>query len=560
MEEILGALPAAPESPKAKRIEGLGDYLQKSGATDAREKCIYSGARGFLARTPVGQKMEMIGLAQEAVRSKDPISHYVLSWQQGEQPQPAQIEQAVDLFLDELGLTPHQVFYGLHVDTDNVHLHLMINRVHPDTFKVIKPNRGFDLEAAHRAIARIESIQGWRREENGRYRVQADGTVQRDHHADSVRSPADRRPAGSGPRRHASGAQSAERIAIEEGAPLIRAATNWAELHERLAAVGLRYQRKGSGALLWVGETAVKASRTGRDCSLLAVERRLGAYQPAPEGQTVAARLTEPDRPNSPRWREYHAARLAFYAEKQNETRMLRGRHALERQALQAMHRQQRETLYQSTPAGHWRGHGAELNVQRSLLAARQAAEQAVLRERHQQERAMLEAYWRARFLSYEAWLQAHGGSAGWPIELRPPRARLVATEAVAVVLQSHDIRAFVAIVYGRRVDYRRLSAPSGLPGFVDRGREIIIHAETDRETVRAALQLAAQKWGAFQVEGDPAYQRLCVQLAAEHDFKLGNPELQAELNAAHAELQSVRRPRDRCTGSTSGPVPGPTR
>ena len=39
----------------------------------------------------------------------------------------------------------------------------MVNRVHPITRKVIEINKGFDLEALHRAVARIEHVQGWRR-------------------------------------------------------------------------------------------------------------------------------------------------------------------------------------------------------------------------------------------------------------------------------------------------------------------------------------------------------------------------------------------------------------
>lgn len=35
---------------------------------------------------PKSQTAEMIALSQEAVRSKDTINHYVLSWREGEQP------------------------------------------------------------------------------------------------------------------------------------------------------------------------------------------------------------------------------------------------------------------------------------------------------------------------------------------------------------------------------------------------------------------------------------------------------------------------------------------
>ena len=156
--------------------------------------------------------------------------------------------------------------------------------------------------------------------------------------------------------------------------PAIRAATSWTDLHTRLAALGLRYQRKGSGAVLWVGDTAVKASQAGRDCSLLAVERRLGAYQPAPEGLRVAAR-PEPGGPELhalggiPRVREVHQRH------KRAATQARRDAQAAEREALRAAHRSQRMPLWRSVPPGGWRGRGAELNRQRSLLAARQAAE-----------------------------------------------------------------------------------------------------------------------------------------------------------------------------------------
>ncbi|MCB1797230.1 MAG: hypothetical protein KDJ70_22980, partial [Candidatus Competibacteraceae bacterium] len=66
-----------------------------------------------------------------------------------------------------------------------------------------------------------------------------------------------------------------------------------------------------------------------------------------------------------------------------------------------------------------------------------------------------------------------------------------------------------------------------------------IVQAEHDETAVRAALQLAAHKWGRFQVEGDAAYQALCVRLAAECGLPLGNPELQAAMRQARATQTS---------------------
>ena len=525
---------AAAGAAKAARIEGLADYAQRPMADARREKCIHGGARGFQSAARAAQKAEMLALAQASAHSRDPINHYVLSWQRGEQPTPAQVEDAVDLLLDELGLTDHQVLYGLHADTDNAHLHLMVNRVHPVTRKTVEINKGFDLEALHRAVARIERAQGWRREANGRYRVQADGTVER------VRAGGAPAPDGGA---DPEGPETGRRAA----APAIRAAASWADLHRRLAALGMRYARQGSGALVWVGETAVKASRVGRACSLGALERRLGPYQAAPAGLAVRARAPEADRPQTPRGAEYRTARGTDDAGRRAETRARRDAQTAEREALRAAHRSQRETLSHALPPGGWRGRGAELNARRSLLAARQAADWAALLERQRRERAL--ARWSEELPSDEDGSAAPAAGSG------QRRARLVAWIALDDTLQPRDIRAFVAVVYGRRVDYRRADDPDGPAGFADRGREIAVYADRDRDAVRAALQLAAQKWGRFRVEGDAGYRALCVELAAEGGFSLGDPDLQDALRRAKAESAARAAPRP-AADRRAGPSP----
>ncbi len=71
---------------KAARVRGLADYIAAPERAGSDEKCVYVGARGFLSTDLESQKAEMLALSQEAVRSKDTINHYVLSWREGEQP------------------------------------------------------------------------------------------------------------------------------------------------------------------------------------------------------------------------------------------------------------------------------------------------------------------------------------------------------------------------------------------------------------------------------------------------------------------------------------------
>ena len=67
----------------------------------------------------------------------------------------------------------------------------------------------------------------------------------------------------------------------------------------------------------------------------------------------------------------------------------------------------------------------------------------------------------------------------------------------------------------------------SVMVGFVDRGRNIVIGDWRDESVTLAALQLSAAKWGSFQVTGNDEYKALCVKLAAQHGFRIDNPEPQ---------------------------------
>jgi Relaxase/Mobilisation nuclease domain len=193
------------------------------------EKVTYTGALNFISDNPKVQAREMTALAQDAPRSKDPIAHYVMSWKEKEQPTTQQIDQAVEIFLEEMELTGHQTIYALHEDTSNAHLHLVINRVNPDTLKVIRPNNGFDIKAAHRAIAKIEHVQGWQREAKGCYRVAENGNIERSHKSEKKQPGQKARDF-----EQRTGEKSAQRIAIERAAQIIRDAQQWQQLHRQL--------------------------------------------------------------------------------------------------------------------------------------------------------------------------------------------------------------------------------------------------------------------------------------------------------------------------------------
>ena len=520
---------------KAVRVSRLTDYIREPERSNAQEKCIYAAARGFITDEPQSQTAEMVALSQEAVRSKDTINHYVLSWREGEQPTPEQIEQAVSIFLDELGVKDHQVIYGLHADTDNLHLHLVINRVHPETLKVVKINNGFDVEAAHKAIAKIENAQGWQRENNGRYQVLENGELGREFiDKNKPRQPAQ-------PKRdmeNRTGEKSAERIAIEDGAPIIKKAQSWEQLHRELAAAGMRYEKTGSGATLFVGDVGVKASSADRDASLGKVQKRLGAYQPPQQQRPqVAQRAPEPIMPDVPGWNSYITGRKAHYANKTAAKLAQDKRQEAERKQLAEQQKAYREELLK----GQWKGKGDVLNAMRSVVASEQAAEKIIMKERHQRERNQV----RQKYLPYpdlEEWQRRHNPELAEQWRHRASEPQRIEGDC-SEPPTPRDIRAYLGEIIGQEVHYTRKDKAGAGRGvsFVDKGKSISIYDWRNIDTTLAALQLSAQKWGSFEVIGNDEYKAMCVKLAAEHGFKISNSELQGSIQQERQRIQQER-------------------
>lgn len=64
------------------------------------------------------------------------VFHYALSWHPDQRPTPEQMQQAARSSLSALKLDAHQALIVQHVDEDRAHLHVVVNRVHPETGKL----------------------------------------------------------------------------------------------------------------------------------------------------------------------------------------------------------------------------------------------------------------------------------------------------------------------------------------------------------------------------------------------------------------------------------------
>jgi hypothetical protein len=507
------------------RRDGLSSFEALISYCERNEKGEYRAAHTGMQNIhfPESAAAEMAALAFENKRCKDPLMHIILSWREMELPTDGQVDEAVKIALAELDLQGCQAVWAVHADTENRHVHIVANRIDPETYRAIQPAGRWTHRAIQRASRKIELAQGWDIETHGSYGITGDGEITEKN----AQEPDAKLSKAALDAEANAAAKSAERICQEAAAPVIREAKSWGELHERLAEQGIAFERKGSGAILAVGEVMVKASKAGRDISLSKLEARLGKFQPRDEQTVIRRRESEPTGkvPEKARtdWERYTEAREKYFKEKKDAAAALEARQKKERSELRQAHGEERGKLFSRS----WRGMGAVLNSKRSIIAAAQQGEKLNLRDRHSQERKELKKHFPHRFMNFKRWLDSEGGLESSASFRHPGSGAVLSGEYAAPRLA--DIRGFEPSAWNRGSVAYRMEG-SAKAQFVDYGKKIVMAEQCGDAAVLAALQLANQKWGSAHISGTEEYKRQCVRLAARHGLTLSNPDLAEEV------------------------------
>ena len=235
---------------------GLTRYLTGKG-----EGMAWSSVRNLPTDRPGEAAVLMRATAaSSSSRCEQPVYHLSLSLSPGEHLSPGQWSGVVERTLSDLGLGEHQALVIAHRDREHEHVHVMVNRVHPET------GRAWDRwQDRPKLVAAMRS-----READLGLRVAAAQIPK----GEQIPSPVLRQLERTGRPPLVDYARSFRGQFAE--------AKSWSELHGRLAKEGLYLERRGQGLTVTDDSGVhVKGSTVGRECSLRALERRLGAWEPA---------------------------------------------------------------------------------------------------------------------------------------------------------------------------------------------------------------------------------------------------------------------------------------
>lgn len=202
-------------------------------------------------------------------RSKaDKTYHLIISFPAGERPSNDQLKDIEDEMCKAVGLGDHQRVSALHTDTDNVHLHVAINKIHPLS------HRNVELLRDH---YRIDEACSLLEERHG---------LQRDNRIDRTNSKErDSRETGrAGDMEAHSGLDSFKRWIKDRKEPLQQAldkAKSWEDLHKAFAVHDLEIRQRGAGLVVSARnqKAFTKASDLGRDFSKGQLESKFGQFQ-----------------------------------------------------------------------------------------------------------------------------------------------------------------------------------------------------------------------------------------------------------------------------------------
>lgn len=267
------------ENPDKSNVVKLVDYLSNSQGKQERVEAIRITNCGTQDAVSASKDMaldsalEMLAVQKCNERAQsDKTYHLLISFRSGEEPDSKTLREVEDAFCNALGFSEHQRVSAVHRDTDNLHIHVAINKIHPTRYTIHEPYN--DNWTRDQLAADLEK----------KYNLQPDNHIHQKTHSQTRVADMEAH----------SGEQSLASWIKQECLADLKAAQTWDDVKAVLADHGLELRQRANG---FIFETAdgikVKASTVDRGLSQPALEKRLGVF--VKDSQNVSQEAGEPE-------------------------------------------------------------------------------------------------------------------------------------------------------------------------------------------------------------------------------------------------------------------------
>ena len=288
-----------------------------------------------------------------------------------------ELQQVVESLVDTLGFSEHQYIAVRHSDTDHEHIHVAINKIHPETFRIHSPAWDHQkLFTGARTLERELGLTPLRSRTRERERAPQRAADYEAHH----------------------GVDSFARWARQQLRPALRETElrSWDDVHGVCARFGVVARPHGNGLIFEDVERGVrvKASSVARGFSKARLCEQLGAFARATERHFEAAGgaphrySPRPARAPQSLWKEYEQRLKQARTQRQESWASYRDSASRERRELKQKYRLQRGVINALPVSARDRG---QLLRQ---LALRQTIETRTLKRKHAIQRRAIQKTW----------------------------------------------------------------------------------------------------------------------------------------------------------------------
>jgi hypothetical protein len=122
-------------STSGKNFQALASYLVNGRSGEEQDRVAWTAARNLPTADVELAATFMKATASRSDPVEKPVYHVVLSFDPKDTVDRQTIEGIADRLLARLGLAEHQAVIVAHRDRQHAHVHLFVNRVHPETRK-----------------------------------------------------------------------------------------------------------------------------------------------------------------------------------------------------------------------------------------------------------------------------------------------------------------------------------------------------------------------------------------------------------------------------------------
>ena len=217
------------------------------------------------SNTPAVAIAEVLATQAENRRAKsDKTYHLVVSLPHWEQLNREQAEDIEDTICAGLGFAEHQRISAVHKDTDHFHLHIAINKIHPNTFSCVEPYYPYyKLDSLAKALEIKHGLYQDNRIGQGT-RFAKVGELEAHQQEESFLSWLN------------------EKVG-DQLKQVLKEAKGWQDVHDLLTPYGAVIKPKGAGLVIATadGTVGIKASSLNRKLSFKSLTDRFGTYKPS---------------------------------------------------------------------------------------------------------------------------------------------------------------------------------------------------------------------------------------------------------------------------------------